>query len=227
MRAEGQDRHVLALLQHDRPLPISSTSRVRAWSTPTPRRADSGSDGPGRHARRPWRPCAQLRLIGGGHHGEPGQVRPDRRCRTRPHGSRHRRPPAPRGRWRSARAGLQRHVMHDLVVAALQEGRIDRAEGFQPARRHARGKGDAVLFGDAHVEDPGRENAPPSGRDPVPDGIAAVTATIRGSRAASSPGAPEDGGVAGRVRAPSSARRSATSNFATPWYLSSLVSAGA
>ena len=50
------------------------------------------------------------------------------------------------------RQALDRHVMHDLVVAALQEGRIDRAERLQPPRRHACAEGDGVLFGDAHVE---------------------------------------------------------------------------
>ena len=47
---------------------------------------------------------------------------------------------------------LQRHIMHHLIIAALQEGRIDRAEGPQPAGRHACGKSHAMLFGNTHIE---------------------------------------------------------------------------
>ena len=42
--------------------------------------------------------------------------------------------------------------MHNLIVAALQEGRIDRAERPQPAGRHTGAEGHAMLFGYAHVE---------------------------------------------------------------------------
>jgi hypothetical protein len=79
---------------------------------------------------------------------------------------------------------LDRDVMHDLVIAALQEGRIDRGEGFQAARGHARAHGDRVLFGDAHVEGALGKRSPNRSR-PVPSGIAAVTATILGSSSAS------------------------------------------
>ncbi len=47
---------------------------------------------------------------------------------------------------------LDRHVMHDLVVAALQEGRIDGAEGLVPFRREAGGEGHRMLLGDADIE---------------------------------------------------------------------------
>ena len=50
------------------------------------------------------------------------------------------------------RQALDRHVVHDLVVAALQEGRIDRAERLVALGRKARGEGHRVLLGDADVE---------------------------------------------------------------------------
>ena len=43
--------------------------------------------------------------------------------------------------------------MHHLVVGALQEGRVDRAERPQPLGRHAGGERHRVLLGDAHVEE--------------------------------------------------------------------------
>jgi hypothetical protein len=52
---------------------------------------------------------------------------------------------------------LDRHVMHDLVVAALQEGRIDRAERLVAFRRQAGREGHRMLLGDADIEGAGRE----------------------------------------------------------------------
>ncbi len=52
---------------------------------------------------------------------------------------------------------LDRHVMHDLIVAALQEGRIQRAERFIAVCGEARSKGDSMLFGNADVEGARRE----------------------------------------------------------------------
>ena len=50
------------------------------------------------------------------------------------------------------RQALDRHVVHDLVVAALQEGRIDRAERLVALGRKAGGEGHRMLLGDADVE---------------------------------------------------------------------------
>ena len=47
---------------------------------------------------------------------------------------------------------LDRDVVHDLVVRALQERAVDRAERAQPLGRHAGGEGHRVLLGDADVE---------------------------------------------------------------------------
>ena len=50
------------------------------------------------------------------------------------------------------RQALDRHVVDDLVVAALQEGRIDRAERLVAFGRQTRGEGHRVLLGNADVE---------------------------------------------------------------------------
>ena len=56
------------------------------------------------------------------------------------------------------RQPLDRDVVHHLVVAALQEGRIDRAERLVAFGRKARGEGHRVLLGDADVEGALREH---------------------------------------------------------------------
>ena len=47
---------------------------------------------------------------------------------------------------------LDRHVVHDLVVGALQEGRVDRGERLHALGGEAGGKGHRMLFGDADIE---------------------------------------------------------------------------
>ena len=47
---------------------------------------------------------------------------------------------------------LDGDVMHDLVIGALQEGRIDRGERLEAFGRQTRGEGDAVLLGNADIE---------------------------------------------------------------------------
>ena len=47
---------------------------------------------------------------------------------------------------------LNGHVMDDLIVAALQEGRINRAKRPKTLGREAGGEGDGMLFRDAYVE---------------------------------------------------------------------------
>ena len=47
---------------------------------------------------------------------------------------------------------LQRDVVDQLVVAALQEGRVDRDHRLHALAREAGGEGDRVLLGDADVE---------------------------------------------------------------------------
>ena len=55
------------------------------------------------------------------------------------------------------RQPLDRDVVHDLVVGALQEGRIDRRERLVAFGRKSGGEGHAVLLGDADVEGALRE----------------------------------------------------------------------
>ena len=55
---------------------------------------------------------------------------------------------------------LDRHIMHDLVIAALQEGRIDRREGLHAIGSEAGGEGDGVLFGNADIKHAVREAFP-------------------------------------------------------------------
>ena len=50
------------------------------------------------------------------------------------------------------RQALDRHVVHDLVVAALQERRIDRAERLVAFGRKTGGERHRMLLGDADVE---------------------------------------------------------------------------
>ena len=52
---------------------------------------------------------------------------------------------------------LQRDIVDDLIVAALQEGRIDCAERLEAFGGEARGEGHRVLLGDADVERAFRE----------------------------------------------------------------------
>ena len=47
---------------------------------------------------------------------------------------------------------LDRDVVHDLIVGALQEGRIDGRERLEALGREPGGERDAVLLGDADVE---------------------------------------------------------------------------
>ena len=54
------------------------------------------------------------------------------------------------------RKALDRHVMDDLIIAALQEGRIDRGERLHAIGGEARGKGHGVLLGNADIKHPGR-----------------------------------------------------------------------
>ena len=93
-------------------------------------------------------------LVGSRHHrhirqaGEIGDVERARvRCAVRAD-----QPGAVEGE--ADRQVLNCHVVHELVVAALQEGRIDRAERPVAFCRQAGGKRHRMLLGDADVEHP-------------------------------------------------------------------------
>ena len=55
------------------------------------------------------------------------------------------------------RQALNRYVMDDLVISALQEGRINGREGPHALARESGGKGHRVLLGNSYVEAPLRE----------------------------------------------------------------------
>ena len=96
----------------------------------------------------------QLCFIRGGHHDEIGQVRQKRHVKGAGM-SGPIRPDQPRAINREAhRQALDRHVMHHLIIAALQEGRIHRAERLHPARRQSGRECHTVLFRDPHVKAP-------------------------------------------------------------------------
>lgn len=55
------------------------------------------------------------------------------------------------------REALDCHVMHNLIVAPLQKGRIDRAKGLHPARSQTGTERHRMLLGDPHIETPFRK----------------------------------------------------------------------
>ncbi len=99
----------------------------------------------------------KLCLIGGSHHHETGQVcqksHVKRPCMGRAIGPDE---PGPVNRKAHGQA-LDCHVMHDLIVTALQECGVKRAEGFQAPRGHPCRKGHSMLFGNAHIKAAARE----------------------------------------------------------------------
>ena len=81
---------------------------------------------------------------------------------------------------------LDRDVVHDLVVGALQEGRIDRAERLVALGRQARRRRSPRAARRCRRRRCGRGMPCANRSSPVPDGIAAVIATILSSLRASS-----------------------------------------
>ena len=123
---------------------------------------------------------------------------------------------------------LHGDVVDHLVVGALQEGRVDRAERLQPLGGEAGREGHGVLLGDADVEDAGRE-----------DLGELVEAGARGHRGGHRDDAVVVLGFVDQARGEDRRCRTArcdgalacapvmTLNLATPWYLSAASSAGA
>ena len=94
----------------------------------------------------------QFRLIRRSHHHHTGQVGKERHVkRARMGGAIGPNQPGAVNR-KADRQALNGDVMHDLIIAALQEGGIKRAERLQPACCHTRAEGNRVLFGDAHIK---------------------------------------------------------------------------
>ena len=72
---------------------------------------------------------------------------------------------------------VHRHVHHDLVERAVEEGRVDRHHRVQSTHGQSGCRRHRVLLGDADVEQPVRE-ALPNAVNPVGPGMAAVIATM-------------------------------------------------
>jgi hypothetical protein len=72
-------------------------------------------------------------------------------------------------------------IMDNLIVGALQESGVDGDDRSKTLGRQSGRKGDAMLFGNSHIEESDAENVPQNGSVPVPSGMAAVTATILSS----------------------------------------------
>ena len=80
---------------------------------------------------------------------------------------------------------LHGDIVHNLVVGALEEGRIDGGKRLVAFGGEPGGEGHRMLLGDADIEAAsGKTSAKRS--SPVPDGMAAVMATILSSARASS-----------------------------------------
>ncbi len=123
---------------------------------------------------------------------------------------------------------LDRHVVHDLVVGALEEGRVDRAERAHALRGKPGGESHRVLLGDADVEAALGEG----GLELVEPGAARHRRGDRADRrVALGLGHQRLGEHVGVARRPPAAALACspvtTLNFCTPWYLSALFSAGA
>ena len=95
----------------------------------------------------------KLGLISGGHHHHAGQVRQKRHVKGPGMGRPIRADKPGTVDGKAHGKALDRHVMHHLIIAALQEGGIDRAKGLHPPSGKARAEGDGVLFGDANIEE--------------------------------------------------------------------------
>ena len=50
------------------------------------------------------------------------------------------------------RQALNGHIMHNLIIAALQEGRINGGKGLHPVGGKARGKGHGMLLCNADIK---------------------------------------------------------------------------
>ena len=118
--------------------------------------------------------------------------------------------------------------MHDLVVGALQEGRVDRAERLVAFGREAGREGHGVLLGDADVEGAVRELLaeqvePGAGRHRGGDGDdLVVLPRLLDQALGEHLGVGRRVGLRGFACAPVT-----TSKVTTPWYLSAELSAGA
>ncbi|OIQ63455.1 hypothetical protein GALL_550040 [mine drainage metagenome] len=151
-RAERQHRNARSL-SHDPPAPDLQRHALRRHldaHTLTARKPEGRGAVINRCRRRHH--VDQLRLVRGGHHHHTRQVRHEGDVK-RPGMGRAIRPDQPRPINRKAhRQPLDRHIMHHLIVAALQKRRVNRAERLHPRRGQSGRKCHRVLLGDSHIK---------------------------------------------------------------------------
>ncbi|MNS64699.1 hypothetical protein D3C72_978350 [compost metagenome] len=94
----------------------------------------------------------QFRLVGGGHQHHAGQSPHEADVEAAGVGRAVGADQTGAVHGEAHRQGLDRHVVDDLVIAALKEGRIDGADRLHPVGGQTGGEGDGVLLGDADVE---------------------------------------------------------------------------
>ena len=151
--AQRQQRHIGTLFHHAPLADLQHLAPLRHVHPHTVAARIAEGDGAGIMRGGGRNHMHQLGLVCRSHHGKAGKIAEIGQIK----GARMRCPIGPDKAGpidgKADRQALQRHIMHDLVVAPLQEGGIDGAERTQAGRGHAGGKGDGVLLGDAHIED--------------------------------------------------------------------------
>jgi hypothetical protein len=179
-RVPSERMRDLGALAHDAALAdLQHAAGSGAAATPTPVAARiAEGDRAGVVAAAVCDHVDQFRLVGGGHHHHVGQA-PDRRCRSCRRGSRRRRRPARRGRWRSAPAGSgsPRHAPPDRRRAAGRSNRSRRTASSPRGQPAAKVTACCSAMPTSKVRS-GMRLANLS--SPVPEGMAAVMATILG-----------------------------------------------
>ncbi len=182
-RAERQQRD-LAAFAHDAALAdLERHAARRAAARRCPRRADSGTPTGGRRSPRRSPPCAPARPRRPPPSPRSRAGSRDRRDRRSRHGSARRRRRARRGRWRSAPAGSgsPRRARPGRRRAA---GRSSRSQRTASCPRVARPAAKVTACCSAMPTSKQRSGKRLREQSrPVPDGIAAVMATIASSRA--------------------------------------------
>ena len=155
MRPERQDRNIIAFAHN---APFADLDRFRRGVQRSPRPFATWiaeCDGTVVILGRGHDHTRQLSFVRGSHHRHVGKRRkiPDiERTRMGRTIRAHQTGPVD---GKAHRQFLQRNVMHHLVITALQERRINRAEWAQTRRSHPGGECHAMLLGDADIEHTG------------------------------------------------------------------------
>ena len=181
-RAEGEERD--RRCPRARCGPCRSRAACRRWACRRrrPRRADSGRrSGRSSIAARGRDHVDELGLVGRRHHHEARQAAEIGDVEGAGMGRAVGADEAGAVDGEAHRQRLDRDVVDDLVVGALQEGRIDRGERLQALGGEAGGEGHARAARRCRHRSCARESASANRSSPVPDGIAAVMATILSS----------------------------------------------